>query len=179
MSPETDPKGRTIQVTGVSRVSVSDTIAVPATTDYAAEDVLSDSATVGTYLTFEDVVAEEGGSGTITSAIVICQTTNVTHRPTLYLYKAAPTSNLNDNAANAAPAWADREGYIGKILFPALSDKGGATETEVVPGEGEVPKPFTCGNGLRDIYGILITEDAITSEVATHSYFISLLVDQN
>jgi len=175
----TDPKGRLISVSGVSRVSVSTTVAVPATTDYAAEDVLSDSASAGTSWTFSNVVAEEGGSGTIVNALCICQTTQVTHRPTLYLYNVVPTSNLNDNAGNAAPSWTDRAGYIGKITFPALSDKGGATETEVNPGSGGLPKPFVCGVTLRDIYGILITEDAITAESAGHSYLINLLIDQN
>lgn len=174
-----EKKGRTIFISGTARKLVSTTVAIAATTNYAAEDVLSNSASVGTYWTFSDVASEVGGSGTIISAVCICQTTNVSHRVTLYLYHTAPTSNLNDNAANTAPAWADRAGYLGEINFPALNDRGGATKTQVMPGEGGMPLPFQCAEASAAIYGILITEEAITSEVAGASYIISLLIDHN
>ena len=69
----TDPKGRDISIVGVSRVYVTQTIAIPATTNYAAEDVLSNSASAGTYGTFSNVVSEKGGSGSIKGAICLAQ----------------------------------------------------------------------------------------------------------
>ena len=175
----TSPRGEQIKSTGVSRVRVSQTISIPATTNYTAEDVISDNASTGTYGTFSNVVASPGGSGTIVQAVCVVQTTNQAHRVTLLLFNAVPTSNLNDNAVNTAPAWADLAGYIGEINYPALNDRGGASKAEVIPGEGKLPKPFTCAVGSKDIYYIAITEDAFTNEAADDDYNFAILVDQN
>ena len=175
----TDPEGRQIAVTGVSRVKVDTEISVPAASNYTALDVISDNATTGTYLTFENVVAEPGGSGTIVDLIVIAQTTDQAHRPTLLFFNAIPTGNLNDNVKNTSPVWADRAKFIGEVPASALQDKGGASFTESVPGDTGLPKPFVCAEGSRDIYAIAITEDDFTNETANDDYFFSILVDQN
>ena len=177
--PLTDDKGRTISVVGLPTKYVSTTVVVAATTNYAAGDVLSNSASVGTYLTFSDVVAQEGGSGRIVGALAIAQSTQVVFLPTLLLYKAVPTSNLNDNAANTGPSWTDRAGYIGEINFKAFTPNTGGARTEAVEGEGGIPKRFVCGDALTDIYAIVVAETAETNEKAGESYLVTLLIEFN
>jgi len=177
--PSTSKDGRIVQVFGNSLHKVSTVVSVPATTDYADNDVLSDSASAGTAWTFSDVVQHEGGTGTIVGAIVICETTDLTQGTMLFLFKATPTSNLNDNAANTAVLWADRENYIGRLTFAALSDIGGVSEAQLVSGAGGLPLPFLCAENDNDIYGILATTDAITGEIAGHDYMIILLIKRD
>ena len=172
--------GRSVSVVGTCLREISQVVSIPATTDYAANDVLSDSASAGSAWNFADVVPITGGSGTIEGAICILQTTNITPLFTLYLFRATPTSQLNDNAANTAVIWADRANYIGKIDIPTLESLGAAAaDGESVPGSGNLPKKFVCAENDNDLYGILVTRAAITGEVATHSIYIKLLIRQD
>jgi hypothetical protein len=159
--------------------TVSVTKALAAAGDYAAEDVLSESAIAGTAWTFTAVARANGASGYITKAHVICETTGLTPRLTLFLFKATPTSNLNDNVANTALLHADLANYIGKIDFPAMEDLGGDSEAVATPSTyGNLPLAFTCASGADDLYGILVTRDAITGESAGDDMTVRLTVEQ-
>ncbi len=175
-SAATSRDGRTIHVQGDAKVSVNAIKTVLATMDYAANDVISD----GSIWTFENMAAIEGGSGQIEKSLCLCQSTQVTHSMRLYLFNSdSLTATLTDNAANTAPAIADYSKALGYINYPALSTKGGATESLVTPGEGKLPLSFVCAKGSRHLYGILITLDAITAEVADHQYAIAHEVRQD
>ncbi len=159
-------------------VNSSTTVALAAATNYAAEDVLSDSATAGTAWRFKNVVEREGGSGVIVNAQIKWVTTALSPRITLYLYEAVPTSQLNDNAANTALLAADITNYIDKIEFMALSDLGGVSEASVSPSTvGGLSVYFTLESG-RDIYGITVLADAVTGESAGAKMTIKLGVIQ-
>lgn len=154
--------------------TVSVTKALAAAANYAAEDVLSESASAGTVWTFNML----GGSGYITKAQAICETTALTPRLTLFLFKTLPTSELNDNVANTALLHADLAKYIGKIDFPALEDIGGDSEAVATPNtNGNLPLAFDCASVTDTLYGILVTRDAITGETATDDMTIILTVD--
>lgn len=156
------------------------TKALAAAGDYAEEDVLSESAGAGTAWTFSDIVKSNGCSGEITKAQAICETTGLTPRLTLYLFTATPTSQLNDNVANTALLHADLANYVGKIDFPAMEDLGGDSESLASPSTyGNLPLAFTCASGANDLYGILVTRDAITGEVATMDMTINLTCEQS
>jgi len=172
------PDGRDIAAVGVATHYVTQTVVVAATTDYTAGDVLSDSASSGTYLKFSDVVPEKGGSGQIKGAICISQSTQIAFRPTLLLYHTIPTSNMNDNAADTA-GWTDRAKAVGDISFSSFSTTTGGAKSEVSEGEGGIPKNFKCAHDDNALYGILKTEDTETSEVAGHSYIVVLLIQYN
>jgi len=160
------------------RVSVSKAIA--AAGDYAAEDVLSESASEGTAWTFAEIARSNGLGGYITKAHALWQTTALTPRLTLYLFNASPTTNLNDNIANTAPAYADLAKYVGKIDFPALEDLGGMSEAIATPSTtGNLPLAFECSSTADDLIGILVTRDAITGEVTNNTLTIRLEADQN
>jgi len=159
--------------------TVSVTQALAAAGDYAAEDVMCNNATTGIAWTFSAIARANGASGYITKAHALWETTALTPRLTLYLFNTTPTTELDDNKANAAPAYADLAQYIGKIDFPAMEDLGGMSESEVTPStSGNLPLHFTCATAADDLIGVLVTRDAITGEVATKSMTIRLTVEQ-
>ena len=143
--------------------------------DYAAEDVMSESASAGTVWEFPDLVSDKGGHGYITKAMAFLSTTALTPRIALYLFDEAPTSALNDNVANTAVLIADRLHYQGRILLPAMGDLGGESEAIATPStSGNLPLEFKCGPDSRSLFGIAVTRDAITGEAAGMSMGISL-----
>jgi len=165
-------------VSGVQK-QVSVTKALAAADDYAAEDVMCENATTGVAWTFAAIARANGASGYITKAHALWETTALTPRLTLYLFNAAPTTELDDNKANAAPAFADLAQYVGKIDFPAMEDLGGMSESVATPSTtGNLPLAFTCATAADDLIGILVTRDAITGEVATKSMTIRLTIEQ-
>jgi len=98
---------------------------------------------------------------------------------TLLLFNIVPTSsNLNDNAANTAILAADMTNYIGRIDFLAMEDLGGYSESIVTTSTyGNLPIAFILEEG-KDIYGVLVTRDAITGEVASMTMTITLSIIQ-
>lgn len=146
--------------------TIKSTIALAAAGNYTAKDVLSSSASAGSYSTFDDV----GGSGYIMGARAICETAAVVMRATLLLFKAAPNASnqFNDNVASTALLEADWDNFLGAIEFPALKSYGGDGFAEAISGEGcKLPKFYNTPDGK--IYYIAITEDAETNETAGDS----------
>lgn len=145
---------------------------------YSAEDVLSESITDGTKWTFAAIARAVGAGGYITRAHAICETTNLTPRLTLFLFKATPTSMLNDNVANTALLHADIANYIGRIDFPAMEDLGGDSEAICTPStNGNLPLAFICAAADDALYGILVTRDNVTLG-AGDDLTITLTVEQ-
>ena len=145
-------------------ITVSVTKAITTGGAYGANDVVSNSTSVGTAWTFADVVKEEGGAAYITKAEIISESEGVTPRFTLFLFDTTPTAALNDNTPNTNPDSADLANYIGKIDFPALESLGTTDSVaEANPGDGRgVPKAFKCTSASRAIYGVAVTRDIFT-----------------
>ena len=145
---------------------------------YTAEDVVSDDDTAsgGTAITFDGIASKLGGAGYITNASILCSTTGLAWRLTLYLFRVTPTSGeLDDNADNTSVHTTDRPNYIGKIDFPAMGDLGGNSETDATPSTvGNLPISFNCASGDDALYGILVTNDAETSQATSMTIVISL-----
>ena len=162
-------------------VSVSVTKALAAAENYTANDVLSEHISTGTAWNFENVVGKNGASGRITRASVLLETTALTPGLTLHLFHTVPTANLNDNVANTSILHANAGNYIGKIDFPAMANLGlGDSEAIVTEADGgNLYLPFKCASGDKDLYGIVITRDAITGEVATDELIIDLLIERD
>ena len=154
--------------------TVSVTKAVAAAGNYSAEDVISESATVGTTWIFRGLP----GSGYIVKAQVICETTGQVQRCTLYLFDALPTSQLSDNLGNTAPIHADMAHYLGRIDFPAMEDLGGDSEAVATPSTvGNLTLAYEVSGQDRALYGILVTRDAFTNETATDDYTVVLTAE--
>ena len=160
------------------QASISVTKALAAAGNYAANDVLSESATVGTVWTFSGVLPNNGDKGYIVRAHALFETIGLTPALTLFLFNAAPTSVVNDNVANTAPLNVDLSQYIGRIDFPAMAGLGGDSEALAVPStSGNLPLAFQCASGANDLIGIVVTNDAITAEVATDDLTIVLTAE--
>ncbi len=171
--------GKDVKVIGQAMVTVSDIMTVLATTDYTANDVVSDGA-IGSL----DITGlGPGGSGTIRKALLTNENTQAAHSIRTYLYNSTGiTSVLTDNAANTGPTLADvLAGYaLGWIDFPAFTTKGtGPTQALVVPGRGNVPLSFQCSEGSTTLYYIHITLDTFTNEVANARYILSLDIQKD
>lgn len=165
---------QTVRSTGL-QPAISVTKAVVAAANYDAEDVISESATVGTTWDFKDLLPTAGSKGYVVKAHVICETTSQTHILALYLFSKLPTSVLNDNVANTALLHADLAFYIGRIDFPLLSENGGDSETVATPSTaGNLPLAFELEDGADTIYGILVTTEAVAGESAGDDYTIRL-----
>lgn len=174
-----DRFGRTIRVVVGTKKQVSVTKAIAAAGNYAAEDVICENATTGTVWTFPAIARNNGSSGYIVKAHALWETTALAPRLTLYLFNAAPSTELDDNKANAAPAYADLSQYVGKIDFPAMEDLGGMSEAIATPSTtGNLPLAFECAEDADDLIGILATRDAITGESATDNLTIRLEAEQ-
>ena len=145
--------------------TVSVTKATEAGENYSADDVISEAESGGSAWLFSDIVPENGMAGRIIGAHVIAETAALTALTSLYLFKALPTSNLNDNAANTAPRHADLANYVGRIDFGAMDSQGGDAEAIVVEGSGKLPLPFKCSAAANDLWGILVYQASENSEV--------------
>ena len=165
-------------IEGKRLVTVGVTKALASASAYAAEDVLSESADAGTDWDFLAIAKVNGGTGYITKAQAICETTAVTPRLTLFLFNVAPTSAVNDNVANTALLHDDLANYVGKIDFPALEDLGGDSETVATASTtGNIPLAFQCASGADDLFGILVTRDIFTN-TAGNDMRVILTVEQ-
>ena len=162
-------------------VSVSVTKALAAAENYAANDVLSESVSAGTVWNFANVAGKAGASGKITRAVLTLETDGLTPAITLYLFHTAPTSELDDNEANTAILHADVANYIGRIDFPALESLGGGDSQAIATrADGtNIDLPFKCASADTDLYGIMLTRDAITGETATDDLICDLLVERD
>ncbi len=157
---------------------VSVTKALIAAAAYAAEDVLSESITIGTPWEFAEIVPAFLNAAKIVKAVVISETTAVVPALTLYLFTATPTSNLDDNIANTALLHADLANFVGKIDFPILENLGGDSEAIVTPSLalGNLPLAFRVSATSRSLFGILVTRDVFT-QTPTDEMIISLTVE--
>lgn len=143
----------------------------------SAEDVLSESTTGGTPWTFPGMARKNGGTGYIVKAFALLQTTALTPRLTIFLFRENPTSALNDNVANTAVILADRYIFVGQIDLPAMEDLGGMSGTIATPSTGgNLPLAFECSAISNDLKGIVVARDAVTP-TALDLLFIGLTVE--
>jgi hypothetical protein len=147
--------------------------AVAAAGDYAAADIVSDSASngVGTTWDFAQIGMGDGKVGTIYKADVTCSEDSVVWRLRLHLFSAAVSTatELDDNAAKTLDN-DDRANYLGFIDFPAMADLGEFSAAQA----DQLQFGYWCGNGGHTLYGVLETLDAETNETASMTVSITL-----
>ena len=149
--------------------TVSRTVA--AAGDYAANDVVSNSATesAATAWTFEGMAPDVGKAGCIFSASIACSEDDVSgSRFRLFLLneQPAPGTVLADNAALALDA-ADRDKIVAYIDFPAMIDVGSFSMSQSV---GTNYGYYTADK----LYGVLQILDAEADEAAGMTITIKL-----
>ena len=161
-------------VTATERTS-SASFARPAdTTPYSALDVVSDSTSAPTVLTFTGVGRSAGAGGIITKARILTDLKTCTARFRLHLYSVAPTA-INDNSPMLA-LWANRAVRVGKIDFVAMTTEDPTSSTAAYSEFVDIPLPFNCATGSNKLYGILETLDIFTPASA-QNFFIELTAE--
>ena len=145
--------------------------AVAAAGDYAAADIVSNSATAdaGTAWTFPNT----GRQGVIYDAVCSCSEDSVVWRLRLHLFTKTPTtSEMDDNAAKAFTE-VDRANLLGYIDFQAAGDQGAYS----VAGGSALNKGYFAPSG--QLFGVLETLDAETGETAGMSIEFKLFIRQD
>lgn len=177
----------------MSQVKVSKTIA--AAGDYAAGDIVSESATngAGTAWRFGGIENRAGQGSHITRAFIVGSGTGadaVTAVYKLWLFNANPsTSELDDNAAKSFSA-ADMANFIGIITFKAMADQGAVSYAEVDLAETDMPFAVipvmvvtTLGvidgteQGPSSIWGVLEDTSGEASEHTNMVFTITLVTE--
>jgi hypothetical protein len=164
------------EASGIVRSSVEKVR--PADTDaYAAEDVISESATNGAGTPW--ILTGLPPAGYITAARIHTKKASVTAALTAFLFNALPTSELDDNAANTAPDYEDLASYVGKIDFPGMEDLGGDSSwAQATPSTaGGLPLPYRCAYGEHRLWAIVVTRDAFTPDSA-QKFTLAIEVDR-
>lgn len=131
------------------------------TTAYAVGDVVCNSTSAPTVLTFSGMANSNGLGGTIHAAFLYLGS-NPSTKPVfdLFLFDTAPTID-NDNAV-FTPTDSEILNCVGVISFGVASvgDTSG-TGTNMV--YQAVPMlPYVCASGATALYGVLVARNAVT-----------------
>jgi hypothetical protein len=136
------------------------------TTAYAAGDVIAESTSAGTVLTFSNMSRKTGSSGLILGAMMI-DSANQSTKPQveLWLFSAAPGAK-NDNAA-FAPTDAELETLIDIIKFDNTNAlvgtvTAGADGNSIQKTSSPIAIPFKSAEGSRALYGVPVVRNAYT-----------------
>lgn len=138
------------------------------TTDYGANDVISESDTNGTGTAW--TFTGPGRSGYIVGATVITDDASLTPSMTLFLFTKTPTGELDDNAANTSPVYATdvpvaagAAGWIGHIDFDAMESLSATASWSLASlgSAGNLAIPYSTV-ATDALYGVLITRGAFT-----------------
>lgn len=133
------------------------------TTAYAAGDVVANSTSAATILTFSNMARALGLGGVIQNAALIMSTAAATKLSAeLFLFDTAPTMQ-NDNAA-FAPSDSELDKCLGVIVFDGTSTSNGARTTgngcAIVT--GAISLSYQCAATAKDLYGVLVARNAYT-----------------
>lgn len=157
-TPVTGVPGSMVRTRGTLN-SVSPGV-IAAAGDYAAGDVLNNSAVTGLPWIFS-VGRAAGGGILIQKVLVTCSVAALVPRFRLYLFNALPTVLQADNAAFLLDA-DDRNAYIGYIDLPAMQTSG---SSEISWAEADLQWIGVTG-AATTLWGVLQTLDGITNESA-------------
>lgn len=142
---------------GITKVITTSYTRPADTTTYTAGDVVANSTSAATILSFADIASFEGGGGVIHSAALIDSSAEST-KPEFDLYLFDTTVVMeNDNAA-WAPSDAEMETCLGVITFDLDDFKVGSGNGIIC--NKNIGLPFSCVSGSTTLYGILVARNA-------------------
>ena len=167
-TPNIVSSGRTVQV--------ATTIIRPAdTTPYSISDVVSNSTSAPTILTFTDLARITNGSGYITNArILINNVLNVGVSFRLHLYRS-PVSMINDNAPFTL-LYTNSASRLGSIDFSSTVTEG--TGSDSVRASNTDIRLAYANTTNANIFGILETLTAFTP-TSGQQFTVTLTAEQN
>lgn len=155
------------------------------TTAYAAGDVIADSTSAATILTFRGCAGNDDEAGAIHSVLLIDGADQATKlNADLFLFDTAPTSYGNDNAA-FTPTDAELQTLVGVISLDGTTaanlKEGDATSGaggNVLIQQTGLNMPFRCAAGSTKLYGVLVARNAYTP-VSAETFRLKLGVEQS
>ena len=169
------PVSGTLSAGGLQFVPAASFTRPADTTAYAAQDVVSNSTSTPTILSFPGAARANGGSGLILSARHLKNSTTTSGASyRLHLYSAAPTA-INDNAQFAL-LYANRASRVGFIDFSHAAGGTGSDSTNAL--STFVNLPFVCDAAASALFGILTVLGAYTP-TSEEQHFIELSIAQN
>ena len=137
------------------------------TTGYTAKDVVSNSTSAPTVLTFADFARANNGSGLIVRARLMTDKKDCTASFRLHLFHTEPTA-INDNSPYLL-LYANAANRIGMIDFPAMTSEDATNSTAAnsmrPSSDGGYGPPnlwYQAAAASRAIYGILEATAAFT-----------------
>lgn len=152
----------------------------PADTNaYTAGDVISDSTSAPTVITFGNVARESGGNGTIVHAVCV-DSANVATKPDLELWLFDTTVTPDNDNAAFTPTDAELKTLVGVIAFPTASFKAG----DATSGAGgnsiceatSLNIAFKAAGATNSaLYGVLVVRNAYVP-VSAESFFFRLKI---
>lgn len=163
-----------------TRAKITATFTRPAdTTTYAAGDVVANSTTAPTVITFSGVAGANGGYGRLLRVNMIDSANKATPGMfELWLFDTAPGLD-NDNAA-FTPTDAELQNLIDVIplesnyIGDATADAGGNR----VYTSGLLELPFKCGASVTAIYGELVVRNDYIPVSGESFYFIMDVIQE-
>ncbi len=165
--------GDPMDVSGVQIVTSASFTRPADVVAYAALDVVSNSTTAATVLTFANAGRTIGNSGLILSARHTKNNTTISGFR-LFLWKAAPTA-INDNLPFTL-LYANRTNEVGFIDFNHVTGGTGSdASTALTTFTG---LPYVCAAGSSSLFGILVATAGYTPASA-EQHLIELTIAQN
>ena len=136
------------------------------TTQYTANDAMSDNTTGQVCLTFANCARRKGGSGFVLAATAISSASQTTlPQLTLYIFDTSVTATADNAEFNLSDT--DAVNLLGSFQFTgfeALDETNGTNgnaKDEALPESGG-PFAFRCGSTVQDLYGLVKVENAYT-----------------
>lgn len=140
------------------------------TTQYTAGDQVGDTATPSTILTFANVVDQPAECICVTGAVLVSSAYQ-SSAPNfeLWLFKSAPTTANDNEAAAVTDAQLQGGNFIGRIVLggdsssasPGLATSGSGGNA-IVEQDAAVVFPVELADGATSIYGFLIDRGGYT-----------------
>lgn len=160
---------------GGNLLAVSFEYTRPADTNaYTAKDVIADSTSAPTLMSWAGAARVTGGTGYITKARLVTDQKTNTSTFRLWLYSSAPTA-INDNAPYTL-LYADNSKRIGSLDLPALSTEDATNSTAASALNITDKLPYSCA--ATTLYGILETPSGFTP-ASGQKFWIELTFDRN
>lgn len=165
-----------IGVTSGKHLLVSTSFTRPAdTTLYTTKDVISNSTSAPTILTFSGAGLQNGGSGYIVKARLSTDLSTFTGVLRLWLFHTTITM-INDNAPFTL-LYTNKDKRVGCIDFTVAGTEGSGSDSVEAAYYGP-PIAYKCASGDTALYGILEDITAFTP-ASGQGFFIELELDQN
>lgn len=125
------------------------------TTNYTANDVVSDSTGSTTLITLANAVRANGGNGYIVRVALHTDKISITPGFNIHFFRISNPTRAVDNSAHKE-VWGDNDDYIGTVALPSLTTpKDIANSTVAKSANSAVRLSFVAASGATSIYALV------------------------